>query len=283
MAARSTLNRVAIAASQSYGTRGATVFDFYRPPVEAIFDLEWFANEASVDMKQGSCQGDLLFRASLEREWCAPDARDKDEEARGLSDGSGHYGSAFASGPWEEWVGDTSYRRRGYFRPIWGRRTGGDSSATAGSVGDRQIRSTELYRNVLAVLALMPKHLREVAVTQHEPRVHSKTMRGIFGHVVPVVALSETARAAFRLTEGKRVAADATVYEWLEGLASRSIASKSRAGEKVVLADAKKEMTRELKEAYARFEDARSELPRNLRFPHHSSAQRARRQSELGS
>lgn len=262
MAARAFVNRLEIA--NSYSTRApATVIDLYRPPVEAVDDLEWYENDRPVEMGEGSTFGNILYRASLEHEWCPPDLRDMEEKKRGISDGSGHYGKSYGAGPWREWVDDArapanADGEHGYFRDIWGERAHQTFSATPGDCGVREQVAAQMGRNIESVLFLMTPRLREVARTQHAPRTHGQTMRHVFGTHVRIVSLSETARHAFEVANHPD--GEPTVYSWLEGIALRVKENKPRAGEKAIAEGARKEMSKELRRAYAAFEDARYQL-----------------------
>jgi hypothetical protein len=246
-------------------------------------DLDWYVGEAPAEMGEGSTLGAMLERAALEHQWCAPDARDLREKREGKGDGRGHYGRSYSAGVWEEWVVDPKAQGGGYMRRIWGARPHQDTSPQLGSVSPGVASATEMYTNVGAVLALMPRRLRVIALTQHEPRVHGVSMRRTFGPNVKIAVFSESARGAFLAAEGKRAASESTVYAWLEGLALRHVEGKGRPGEKATVEAVRLDDEQNLEIAYATYERARAELPGDRRYPYQSSARRARRLSLVGS
>jgi len=288
----------------------STFADEYRPPVEAIDDLDWYCQESASEMGAESCQGGLLDRAAFEYEWCEPDRHDEDSKTSLRNTKNkpiGHYGASYGDQPWLEFVVDATpggpgarggkkpSNDGGYYREVWGARGVQDTSAQAGSVSGWEITGAEMRGNIDEVLALMPARLRQVVLTQHEPRAHERTMREVFGtKAVQIVALASSARTAFEYARAARerlISAceqlethprpfgreDAdrhdrmvselarplgnTVYDFLEGLALRSKESKSKKGEKDIMKAAAKEMAGELAVAYVVFEEARARLP----------------------
>jgi hypothetical protein len=222
----------------------------------------------------------MLERAALEHQWCAPDKRDLREKREGKGDGRGHYGRSYSAGAWEEWVVDPNVLPAGgYFRRVWGARPHQDASPQLRDANPRVAAATEMYANVGAVLALMPRRLRVIVLTEHEPRLHGEKMRRAFGANVKIVSFSEVARQAFLKAEGKRAAGESTVYTWLEGLALRYGEGKGRPGEKAIIEDTRLDATQLLESAYATYEAARARLPGDRRYPYQSSVRRARRLS----
>lgn len=243
--------------------QSTSVLEALRPAVEAIDDLDWLSNEAPSALGEGSSFGDMLERASMEHEFCPPDARDQ-RDKNALRDGDnkpiGHYGKSFG-GRWTEWVDDEEHPDHGYVRTFWSEKYEQTPNAVQIAPSERQGRAAEMLQNVTEVLNLMPARLRLVAVMQYEPRKHGMVMRHVFGKFVPIIALSRTARAAFDEARKGGHVKEATLYAWLEGLALRLKASKSRAGESAIIKAARSEMSRELSLALNVYEEARDRLP----------------------
>ncbi len=278
VAARAALNRVAI--SQSFGGPGPrqpTAFD-YRPPVEAIDDLDFYCNDAPAEMGQGSTQGRLIERASRDRELVIDDPSYMHRKKPGV------YGKSFSAKPWEEWVEDPSYRQGGYMRAIWGERGSQTPSPLVEECDAHQIYATEMARNVGEVLAALSPRMRTVLITQHEARGYSPQMIEVFGAVVRIAHLAPAADVAFLAAE--RTSLEATVPQWLEWVAGRISADKPKAGDRTLVGAIRKEMTKELKGAYVALEEARVEIRKAVgwrNYPHHDKERRARRMSLVGS
>lgn len=224
MAPRAILNRLAIAESFSTRSQQGGVVDFVRPPVEAIDDLDWYANESHSEMGQSSPLGPLLERASRERELVVVDDRYMHGKLPGV------YGKSFSDGPWQEWVEDESVRRSkgsfphvkngGYFREVWAERYAQTPAPSVEESGTKRVVATEMRRNVGELLALLPARARLVLLTRHEDCVESVAMRAVFGNGLARIAhLSKAAREKFaesRLVARAQRALRETEFEELE-------------------------------------------------------------------
>ncbi len=242
-----------------------------RPAVEAIDDLDWYYGEGASALGARSALGATLERQASLHEWCAADRRDREEGA------PGHYGSAFAEAPWQEWVEDPRHPGGVYTRAVWGARRDSTRVLVADDSMLARLGAGEQYRAVAEVLSLVPPALRAVLEAQHNRRVVTFAERKIFGAAAWTARLSRDARAWYRA----QPRGQATLAMFLAAVADRVAAGLPGAGDVRLVERVKREMDLSLRKAYFAYEASRELLPARS-YPHYSKRHAARRRSLVG-